>query len=143
MLIGGTALELGDRFSIPNGRIVSGALVQALAAETILQDRLLRSTSLIARFTGPAIMVLCDDFAVALFGVHASDCPYWVGNCGRDWRDAPAGKLRDQVRHVNSSTSSLSRTSPLSLSMKSISEIYSNLSLNGGSSASQCRSVTA
>lgn len=58
VLVGGTALELGDRFSIPNGRIVSGALVQALAAETILQDRLLRSTSLIARFTGPAVIVL-------------------------------------------------------------------------------------
>ncbi|MGA9082448.1 MAG: diguanylate cyclase, partial [Pseudolabrys sp.] len=58
VLVGGTALELGDRFSIPNGHIVSGALVQALAAETILQDRLLRSTSLIARFTGPAVIVL-------------------------------------------------------------------------------------
>ena len=32
VIIGGTALELGDRFSIPNGGIVSGPILQALAA---------------------------------------------------------------------------------------------------------------
>jgi diguanylate cyclase (GGDEF)-like protein/PAS domain S-box-containing protein len=58
VLVGGTAVELGDRFSAPNGRVVSGVLVQALAAETILQDRLMRSTSLIARFSGPALVVV-------------------------------------------------------------------------------------
>ena len=58
VLIGGTALELGDGIRrLPNGRIVSGALVQALAAETVLQDRLLRSTSLtIARLTRPGLL---------------------------------------------------------------------------------------
>ncbi len=33
VIIGGTALELGDRFNIPNARIVSGPVLQALAAE--------------------------------------------------------------------------------------------------------------
>src|SRR4029077_3320888 len=33
VVIGGTALELGDRFNIPNGQIVSGPMLQALAAE--------------------------------------------------------------------------------------------------------------
>lgn len=45
VIIGGTALELGDRFSIPNGGIVSGPVLQTLAAESILQNRTLRWTS--------------------------------------------------------------------------------------------------
>jgi len=45
VIIGGTALELGDRFNIPNARIVSGPVLQALATEAILQNRELRPTS--------------------------------------------------------------------------------------------------
>jgi diguanylate cyclase (GGDEF)-like protein/PAS domain S-box-containing protein len=45
VIIGGTAFELGDRFSIPNGGIVSGPVLQALAAESILQNRTLHWTS--------------------------------------------------------------------------------------------------
>ncbi|MEZ2146488.1 EAL domain-containing protein [Bradyrhizobium sp. DN5] len=45
IIVGATALELGDRFSVPNGRIVSGPVLQALAAESILQNRTLRWTS--------------------------------------------------------------------------------------------------
>ncbi len=45
IVIGGTALELGDRFSVPNGQVVSGPVLQALAAESILQNRALRATS--------------------------------------------------------------------------------------------------
>lgn len=42
VIIGGTALELGDRFNIPNGKIISGPMLQVLAAESIAQDRDLR-----------------------------------------------------------------------------------------------------
>jgi CHASE2 domain-containing sensor protein len=45
VIVGGTALELGDRFSVPNGRILSGPALQAVAAESILQGRTLRWTS--------------------------------------------------------------------------------------------------
>jgi diguanylate cyclase (GGDEF)-like protein/PAS domain S-box-containing protein len=45
VVIGGTALELGDRFSIPNGGIVSGPVLQTLAAESILQKRTLHWSS--------------------------------------------------------------------------------------------------
>src|ERR1700759_1363499 len=45
VIVGGTALELGDRFSIPNGRILSGPVLQAVAAESIMQNRTLRWTS--------------------------------------------------------------------------------------------------
>ena len=45
IIVGGTALELGDRFSVPNGRVVSGPMLQALAAESILQNRALRTNS--------------------------------------------------------------------------------------------------
>ena len=52
VIVGGTALELGDRFSIPNGGVVSGPLLQALAAESILQNRTLRFTSNIVTLAG-------------------------------------------------------------------------------------------
>ena len=45
IIVGGTALELGDRFSVPNGVIVSGPVLQALATESLLQDRALQWTS--------------------------------------------------------------------------------------------------
>ncbi len=45
VIIGGTALELGDRFGIPNGGVVSGPVLQTIAAESILQNRVLRWTS--------------------------------------------------------------------------------------------------
>ena len=63
IIVGGTALELGDRFSIPNGAIVSGPVLQALATESILQGRTLRITSHFVALVGLAaislIMMLC------------------------------------------------------------------------------------
>ncbi len=58
VIIGGTALELGDRFSIPNGGVVSGPLLQALAAESILQNRTLSCTSDIVTLVGLGIVSL-------------------------------------------------------------------------------------
>ena len=52
IIVGATALELGDRFSVPNGRILSGPALQALAAESILQNRMLRGTSDIGMILG-------------------------------------------------------------------------------------------
>src|SRR6185436_1210930 len=37
VIIGGTALELSDRFTTPRGRIIAGPVLQALAAESIVQ----------------------------------------------------------------------------------------------------------
>jgi diguanylate cyclase (GGDEF)-like protein/PAS domain S-box-containing protein len=45
VIVGGTALELGDRFSVPNGHILTGPVLQALAAESMLQNRTLHWTS--------------------------------------------------------------------------------------------------
>ncbi|MEY9186341.1 diguanylate cyclase (GGDEF)-like protein/PAS domain S-box-containing protein [Bradyrhizobium sp. USDA 326] len=52
IVVGATALELGDRFSVPNGKIISGPILQALAAESILQNRMLRWTSDIGMILG-------------------------------------------------------------------------------------------
>jgi len=57
-LIGGTAVELGDRFTTPNGRVISGALLHALAAETILQNRTLQSPSIIFALLGLGIIAI-------------------------------------------------------------------------------------
>jgi diguanylate cyclase (GGDEF)-like protein/PAS domain S-box-containing protein len=58
IIVGATALELGDRFSVPNGKIVSGPVLQALAAESILQGRMLRWTSDIGMILGLAALCL-------------------------------------------------------------------------------------
>lgn len=57
-IVGGTALELGDRFNIPNGRMVPGVVLQALAAESILQGRLLRISSPLLTLSGAVIVFL-------------------------------------------------------------------------------------
>lgn len=58
IIIGATALELGDRFSVPNGKIISGPVLQALAAESILQNRMLRWTSDIGMIAGLGLICL-------------------------------------------------------------------------------------
>ena len=58
IIIGATAVELGDRFNIPNGRVVAGATLQALAAEFILQNRALHSSSSIVAVGGLGILML-------------------------------------------------------------------------------------
>ncbi|MBI5318795.1 EAL domain-containing protein [Bradyrhizobium sp.] len=61
VIVGGTALELGDRFSTPNGGIVAGPVLQAVAAESILQGRVLHWTS--ATVTSAGLLLL----ALAMF----------------------------------------------------------------------------
>lgn len=58
VIIGGTALELGDRFSVPNGRVIPGPVLQAIAAESIVQGRTLHCTSSIATLAGLWIISL-------------------------------------------------------------------------------------
>ena len=58
IIVGGTALELGDRFSVPNGVIVSGPVLQTLAAESLLQNRALQWTSHIVTLAGLCLLAL-------------------------------------------------------------------------------------
>jgi diguanylate cyclase (GGDEF)-like protein/PAS domain S-box-containing protein len=58
VIVGATALELGDRFSVPNGKIVPGPVLQALAAESILQGRMLRWTSDVGMILGLGVISL-------------------------------------------------------------------------------------
>jgi len=58
VIIGGTAIELGDRFNVPNGHIIPGSLLQVLAAESILQSRVLRDSSDLVALGGVGIVAL-------------------------------------------------------------------------------------
>ncbi len=58
VIIGATALELGDRFSVPNGGVVSGPLLQTLATELIVQNRALHFTSNIVTLAGLGFIAL-------------------------------------------------------------------------------------
>lgn len=44
VVVGSTAIELGDRYAVPVHGIVPGVVVQAMAADSLLQDRALAST---------------------------------------------------------------------------------------------------
>jgi CHASE2 domain-containing sensor protein len=58
VIIGATALELGDRFNVPNGRVIPGPVLQMLAAESILQNRVLRTSSAGVTLGGLGFIVL-------------------------------------------------------------------------------------
>jgi len=58
VIVGGTALELGDRFSVPNGVILSGPVLQTLAAESLLQNRALQWTSPVVTLSGLVLLAL-------------------------------------------------------------------------------------
>jgi diguanylate cyclase (GGDEF)-like protein/PAS domain S-box-containing protein len=58
VIVGGTALELGDRFSVPNGVILSGPVLQTLAAESLMQNRALQWTSPVVTLTGLGLLGL-------------------------------------------------------------------------------------
>ncbi len=58
VIVGGTALELGDRFSVPNGAILSGPVLQALAVESLSQNRALQWTSGVVTAAGLLLLVM-------------------------------------------------------------------------------------
>ena len=58
VIIGATALELGDRFNVPNGRVIPGPVLQMLAAELILQNRVLHTSSAGITLGGLGFIVL-------------------------------------------------------------------------------------
>jgi diguanylate cyclase (GGDEF)-like protein/PAS domain S-box-containing protein len=57
VLIGATAIELGDRFAVPVAGILPGVMLQALAAETLIQKRALTATSPAATLIGLGVIV--------------------------------------------------------------------------------------
>lgn len=58
VVVGATAIELGDRFSVPTGRVIAGPELQILAAESMLQNRDMVRTSGIAMLSGIALIML-------------------------------------------------------------------------------------
>jgi PAS domain S-box-containing protein len=58
VLIGGTAIELGDRFSVPNASVLPGPLLQILAAESIAQGRALSATSSLVSLMGVTLSII-------------------------------------------------------------------------------------
>ena len=58
IVIGATAIELGDRFNVPNGHVIPGPILQMLAAESILQNRMLNISSNVVTLGGLGIIML-------------------------------------------------------------------------------------
>ncbi|HEY4918789.1 MAG TPA: EAL domain-containing protein [Xanthobacteraceae bacterium] len=58
VIIGATALELGDRINVPNGQVIPGVLLQVIAAESILQGRALHVAPASVTIGEVALLVL-------------------------------------------------------------------------------------
>jgi len=58
IIVGGTAVELADRYSVPISGIISGPLLQALALETILQDRKLHQPNKWVPLAGLIVLLI-------------------------------------------------------------------------------------
>lgn len=58
LLIGATAIELGDRYVVPRYGILPGVLIQAMAAESLLQNRAILRTGIVPTLLGVAIVAL-------------------------------------------------------------------------------------
>lgn len=58
ILIGATAVELGDRYAVPRYGIVPGVVIQALAAESLLQNRALIRTGILPTLGGVGFIAL-------------------------------------------------------------------------------------
>ncbi len=58
VIVGAQAAELRDFFNVPGGRVVSGSLLQALAAETLLQGHALHETSTATTVAGLLLLAL-------------------------------------------------------------------------------------
>ncbi len=65
VIVGGTAIEFGDRYNVPNAGTIPGPKLHVLAAELILQGRALVTTSGNATIAGLAALVL---FMLVLWG---------------------------------------------------------------------------
>ena len=52
VLVGATAIELGDRYTVPRYGMVPGVVVQALAAESLLQGRAISRSGLLPTLAG-------------------------------------------------------------------------------------------
>lgn len=57
VIIGATAVELGDRYVVPRYGTIPGVVIQALAAESMLQDRAIARSG--PWFTVAAILLIC------------------------------------------------------------------------------------
>ena len=58
VLIGATAIELGDRYPVPRYGVVPGVVIQAMAAESLLQDRPIQPSGWPVTFAGVLLIAL-------------------------------------------------------------------------------------
>jgi EAL domain-containing protein (putative c-di-GMP-specific phosphodiesterase class I)/CHASE2 domain-containing sensor protein len=77
VLIGATAIELGDRYTIPRFGTVPGVVVQALAAESLLQRRALNRSGILTSLLG--LLLTAFALGVDLRGRFARRFPIQAG----------------------------------------------------------------
>lgn len=58
VLVGATAIELGDRYAVPRYGVMPGVVIQALAAESLLQDRAIGRTGSALTILGIVLLAL-------------------------------------------------------------------------------------
>ncbi len=91
VLIGATAVELGDRYAVPRYGVVPGVVVQALAAESLLQDRAIQRTGSAVTIVGILLIVLAACAATA--GTSRAICGFVRRSLARHRRGADCGSV--------------------------------------------------
>ena len=62
VIVGATAIELGDQLTVPNYGVMPGPVIQAMAYETIAQDLVIRRTGTAVTLAGLALICLLGCF---------------------------------------------------------------------------------
>ena len=95
ILIGATAIELGDRYAVPRYGVIPGVVIQALAAESLLQDRAVQRTGSLSRSSASWQSRSCSrqgPFSVrCAMRRHPESC-WWLSSQHRSLRN-PHGRF--------------------------------------------------
>ncbi|HEV2044868.1 MAG TPA: CHASE2 domain-containing protein, partial [Sphingomicrobium sp.] len=80
VLIGATAIELGDRYAVPRYGVLPGVIIQALAAESLLQGRAIQRSGLAVTIAGIFLVaLLLRPRALAAPGRYAALAAFLTG----------------------------------------------------------------
>jgi EAL domain-containing protein (putative c-di-GMP-specific phosphodiesterase class I)/CHASE2 domain-containing sensor protein len=74
VLIGATAVEMGDRYGTPNWGVIPGVIVQAMAAETLLRG--------VPQSSGPYLPLLLASFGIVLIVRARNSAGIMLRTCG-------------------------------------------------------------
>ena len=105
IIVGATAVELGDRYVVPRYGTIPGVVIQALAAKSILQDRPIARSGPLVAIAG--ILLVCGALGLAASPGSIAAFPPRRSRYARRWQScrswpSRAGRCRSTARRYGS-----------------------------------------